>query len=121
MEPTLGSRSAAIVIIGLLALLLASCGGGGSSSVSSTAPRTYPAAVTKAFARSCVAAARASSAGKLTAKKATTYCQVALTCIESHFTVAQLKVYQSNVVSGKANPSAKVLTKCETAAIKKVQ
>jgi hypothetical protein len=80
----------------------------------------YPATLKKSFLKSCASTAVDAAQGKLTKHQAAQYCALALSCIEAKLTLKEFEQTVQNMQSGKANPNAKVLTKCEKQAISKV-
>ena len=114
------SSTAATLVTALLGVGLASCGGADSEKGSSESTHTYPAAVTKAYTDACVPTAKSSSARKLTTEKAQDYCQLSLDCVRRKLTLKQFETVNNNMLSGKANPDAKVLQECGQEAIKKL-
>jgi hypothetical protein len=78
----------------------------------------YPPAFTKQFTIGCVKSAQDTST-KITAAKAQRYCATALACIERKLTIKQVEVVYERMQSGKRNPNAAVLTKCEKSAAAK--
>ncbi len=80
----------------------------------------YPASLKKSFIKTCTSTAKDAAAGKLTKRQAAKYCALALSCIERKLTLKEFEQTVLNMQSGKSNPNAKVLTKCEKQAISQV-
>lgn len=114
-----GLRAIAAVIT---LLLLAGCGSATTSSTGShstpapSAPATttavklgrYPAANEQAFLKSCMREATLHTSQA----RATSYCRVALACIEQRLSLGQFIEWNRDTLLGRANPYAKVGLGC---------
>jgi hypothetical protein len=85
---------------------------------SALAAAQYPAKVRTVFVNACTKSAVSVSNGKISHKRAMSYCTSALACISRKLTLKQFERVVTNMQSGAANPNAKVLTQCEKAAAK---
>ena len=118
------SRFLAAVFLSALCLALASCGDTASSSSSEEAiggggiTGGYPTAVANRFVQSCALNAKLSSSRELTSEEARDLCIDALTCVEQGLTISELRETERKLLSGEANPGARVLRRCTEEAIK---
>jgi hypothetical protein len=106
-------------LIALVALLAA-----GSLALATSAGATrhrYPKDLERSFVRTCARAAKATAGSSLTKRQAATYCRTALTCIERHLTLRQFVRTVTRMRSGRRNPDARVLRRCEKQAIGKLR